>query len=355
MKTVQIGHHVMKPDPHKPLLTVVLATPEVLAGAFIIMDALAAVGNSWEILNGEAPQASRFLLRLLSIDGKAYCDFHGVGIQPHGALADYPQPDIVMIPEMMIDPWKPLPDSYAPIAEWIRSAYANGAIVASLCSGSVLLSETGLLDGEEATSHWGYCDGIARRHPDIRVRKERVLVLAGEGHRLITAGGFSSWHDLLLYLIGRIAGAEEARRIAKLFLLNWHNEGQLPFAALTVGRRHEDKAVTAAQLWAADNYANPNPVAAMAAQSGLTERSFLRRFKRATGQSPLEYVQTLRIEEAKQLLETSAMSLDDIAAEIGYTEPSAFRHLFRKLVGVTPSSYRRRYLRPILDHQRQVA
>ena len=105
----------------------------------------------------------------------------------------------------------------------------------------------------------------------------------------------------------------------------------------------------------ADNYADPNPVAAMAAQSGLTERSFLRRFKRATGQSPLEYVQTLRIEEAKQLLETSDMPLDDIAAEIGYSEPSAFRHLFRKLVGVTPSAYRRRYVGPTIGQQRQEA
>ena len=271
---------------------------------------------------------------------------HGVLIEPHGAPTDYPAPDLGIVPEVAIDPWKPLPNSFAAAADWIRSAHGNGALVASLCSGSVLLCETGLLEGEEATSHWGYCDAIARRHPGIRIRKERMLVPAGEGHRLITTGGFSSWHDLLLYLVGRLAGVEEARRLAKLFLLDWHTEGQLPFTALTVGRNHDDKLITAAQLWAADNYADPNPVAAMAAQSGLTERSFLRRFRRATGQSPLEYVQTMRIEEAKQLLETSAMPLDDIAAEIGYTEPSAFRHLFRKLVGVTPSAYRRRHLRP---------
>lgn len=345
----------MAHEPHRPLLTAVIATPEIGAGAFVIMDALASVGRLWERLHGEPPQAPRFLPRLLTVDGKAYRDAHGVLIQPHGSLADYPEPDIVMIPEMMVDPWSPLPASYAPIAEWIRSAYAGGALVASLCSGSVLLSETGLLDGEEATSHWAYCEGIRRRHPDIVVRKERVLVLAGEGHRLVTAGGFSSWHDLLLYLVGRIAGPEEARRIAKLFLLDWHSDGQLPFAALTVGRRHDDRLVTAAQLWAADNYAHPNPVAAMAAESGLSERSFLRRFKRATGQSPLEYVQTLRIEEAKQLLETTAMPLDDIAAEVGYSEPSAFRHLFRKLVGVTPSAYRRRHLRPAVDGRARAA
>jgi transcriptional regulator GlxA family with amidase domain len=343
----------MSDDTVRPLLTAVLATPQTgTAGTFIIMDLLAAVGNFWEMLHGEEAQPSRFLPRLLTIDGKPYQDMHGVTLHPHGALSDYPSPDIVIIPELVVDPWTPLNESYGEVMDWIRTAHANGALVASLCSGSVLLTETGLLDGEEATSHWGYCDAIARRHPSVRVRKERVLVPAGEGHRLVTAGGFSSWHDMVLYLVGRVAGLEEARRLAKLFLIDWHSEGQLPFAALTLASKHNDKLVTAAQKWAAENYDDPNPVAAMVARSGLTERSFLRRFRGAMGQSPLEYIQTLRIEEAKQLLETSSMSLDDVAAEVGYTEPSAFRHLFRKLVGVTPSAYRRRYLKPVADQQR---
>jgi transcriptional regulator GlxA family with amidase domain len=335
---------------HRPLQVAVLATPETgTAGTFIIMDLLASVGQLWEALHQQAPGIPRFKPRLLSVDGKPYRDFHGVLIEPHGSIEDFPSPDIVMIPELAIDPFQPLPQNWRPISDWIRTAYGNGALVASLCSGSMLLSETGLLAGEEATSHWGYCDAISARHPDIVMRRDRMLVLAGEGHRLITAGGFSSWHDLLLYLVGRLAGQDEARRLAKLFLLDWHNAGQLPFAALTVGRRHADQLVTAAQVWAADNYSNPNPVSAMAAASGLTERSFLRRFKKATGQSPLEYVQTLRIEEAKQMLETTSLSFDEIAAEVGYTEPSAFRHLFRKLVGETASAYRNRHQRAMIE------
>lgn len=336
----------MAADKRDPLLTAVIATPETgSAGTFTVMDILASVGWFWDALHGESRQQRLFLPRLLTVDGMPYRDLHGIEITPHGSVTDYPEPDIIIVPELAVAPWVQLSGPIAEIGEWIRSAYSKGAIVASLCSGSVLLSKTGLLDGEEATAHWAYCDAIAQEHPEVRMRRERVLVLAGEGHRLITAGGFSSWHDLILYLVGRFAGQDEARRIAKIFLLDWHTEGQLPFAALTVGRRHEDKLVTAAQVWAADNYANPNPVAAMAAQSGLAERSFLRRFKNATGQSPMEYVQTMRIEEAKQLLETTTMPLDDVAEEVGYTEPSAFRHRFRKLVGITPSAYRRRYLR----------
>lgn len=271
----------MAVDGGKALVTAVVVTPETgTAGSFIIMDLLAAVGTLWETLHGDDPRPAFFLPRLVSIDGQPYRDLHGVTIHPHGSFEDFPNPDIVMIPELAIDPWKPLPNSFSAVADWIKSAHQQGALVASLCSGSMLLSETGLLEGEDATSHWGYCDAISSRHPGIRMRKERVLVPAGEGHRLITTGGFASWHDLLLYLVGRLAGPEEARRLAKLFLLDWHADGQLPYAALTVGMRHNDSLVTASQVWVADNYAVPNPVAEMAAQSGLTERSFLRRFKR---------------------------------------------------------------------------
>ena len=119
--------------PHKPLLVTVVATPQTgTAGTFIIMDLLAAVGLLWETLHGEAPQLPRFLPRLVTVDGKPYRDFHGVLITPHGAIADFPQPDIVMVPELAIGPFQAV-DGMAPLAEWIRAAYQGGAMVASLC------------------------------------------------------------------------------------------------------------------------------------------------------------------------------------------------------------------------------
>lgn len=330
------------PAPARPLKVAILVTPEIgTASAFAVLHILGSVGTFWQSLHGQEGAAC-FNPKLVSADGKPFADSHGITITPHGAMTDLAQPDVIIIPEAVFEPWLGYPASWNVITDWVRQSYAEGAIVASICSGTLLLAETGLLDGEDATAHWAYADGVALRHPGIRMRPDRVLVLAGEDERLITTGGFSSWHDLLLYLVRRLVSPAESRRMAKLFLLDWHTDGQKPFAALTVGRRHEDPVVSAAQVWAADNYASPNPVQSMAAQSGLTERSFLRRFKKATGQAPLEYIQTLRIEEAKQMLETTELGFDDIAAEVGYTEPSAFRHLFRKLVGITPSSYRAR-------------
>lgn len=147
----------------------------------------------------------------------------------------------------------------------------------------------------------------------------------------------------MLYLIGRYAGTQEVRRIAKIYLIEPHGGGQMSYASLTAGRQHDDHLVAEAQIWAAQNYHLPSPVAAMAAYSKMTERGFHRRFKRATGQAPAEYVQTVRVEEAKQLLETTNMSIDEISEEVGYNEPSSFRLAFRKRVGISDSAYRKKW------------
>jgi transcriptional regulator GlxA family with amidase domain len=312
--------------------------------AFCILDALASVGRDWEMLHGTQAKQPVFDTAMLSIDGKAYNDVNGRRITPDGTLRKLGLPDLIIIPDLHLDPNAPLPEEFAKLIPWLVEAHTDGAIISSVCSGALLLAAAGLLDGLDATSHWGFCTAIARRFPQIKVRRERILVPAGEGHRIITAGGASAWGDLVLYLVGRIAGQEEARHIAKVYLLQPHSEGQLHYASLAAGAQHEDGLVAAAQVWAADNYALAAPVAAMANRSGLTERSLLRRFRKATGQSPVDYIQTLRIEEAKQMLETTDMAIDDIAAEVGYTETSSFRNAFRRYVGMPASTYRKKRL-----------
>lgn len=322
--------------------TVVLALPAVSTSvSFSILDALASVGRDWELLHGTPPKHPVFHTRLLSLDGEAYADPNGRQVQPDGALADCKNPDLIIVPDLHIDPNQPLSDELGPMVAWIRAAHARGAIVSSVYSGAMLLSKTGLLDGEDATTHWGYYQAFNRYFPKVQLRRERILVPSGDGHKIITAGGASAWADLMLYLIGRFAGQEEARHIARLYLLQPHTQGQLHYASLTAGCQHEDGLIANAQAWAADQYASSNPVATMAERSGLSERSFYRRFRRATGQSPVDYVQTLRIEEAKQLLETTDLPIDEIAEEVGYAEGSSFRHLFRRHVGMTATAYRR--------------
>jgi transcriptional regulator GlxA family with amidase domain len=319
------------------------------SGMFVFMDVLTSVGRDWSLLTGEGIQSPRFVPTVKSLDGEPFTAPNGMVHIPHGPLIFGDYPDIVLIPDQYIAPSGPFPNEFAAIGDWIKAAYANGSIVASVCSGTMLLAHTGLLSGLEATTHWGFCDSMGQLFPDIKVRRERLLVPAGDGHRLITAGGPSSWHDVVLYLIARLAGIDEARKIARLYLLNWHEYGQLPYACLSISRQHDDLSIRKAQVWAADNYAHPAPVREMARHCGLNERSFLRRFQKATGQSPLDYIRHLRLEEAKQMLETSDQAPDDIAAEVGYEEPAAFRALFKKAVGMTPLAYRRRHRLPAIS------
>ena len=324
--------------------TAVLAMPCVgTSTVFGILDVMASVGRDWEMLHGDQPAPPVFQASLLSLDGQPYSDINSRRITPDGALQAFGQPDLVIVPDLHLDPSAPLPAEFEDFVPWIVKAHSNGAMIASVCSGSLLLAETGLLNGLDATSHWGYCDVIAQRFPEVRLRRERILVPAGEGHRVITAGGASAWGDLMLYLIGRLAGEREARNMAKVYLLQPHTEGQLHYASLVAGRQHDDAIVAQAQVWAVDNYASSAPVAAMADHCGLTERSLLRRFKRATGQTPADYIQTLRIEEAKQVLETSTTPIDEVAEDVGYTETSSFRNAFRKRVGMSASAYRKKW------------
>jgi len=331
-------------DARPPIRTVVVGGPvAVTAIVFSILDVLGSVGRAWEDLHGVAPGPARFQVSLRTLDGRRYQDVNGRSVSPDGRLDDGPPPDLIVVPAMVLEPGNPLPDLLKPVATWVARCHADGAVVASVCSGAMVLAASGLLDGRDATTHWAFSEGLARWFPAVKVRRERILVPTGEGHRIITAGGTSAWTDLVLYLIGRFAGETAARQIAKTWLLDPHSVGQLTYASLATGRQHEDRLVSEAQVWAAENYTHPTPVAAMAERSGLTERSLLRRFRRATGLTPVEYVQRLRIEEAKQLLETTKLPIDEIAAEIGYSEPSSFRSAFRKNVGQPASVYRRRW------------
>lgn len=225
---------------------------------------------------------------------------------------------------------------------WVRRHIDHGALVCATCSGSVLLAEAGLLDGAEAASHWSMADLFRDRYPGVRFRPERILCDSGRAGQLITTGGASSWQDLALYLIGRFCGAEEAARVARLFLLGDRGYGQLPFASMARPRQHSDAVISKIQAWLVDNYATTNPVSAMVGRSGLSERSFKRRFSAATGYTPIEYVQALRIEEAKQMLETEDVAIEDVSVSVGYEDPTFFRKLFKRRTGVTPAQYRQR-------------
>ena len=212
-------------------------------------------------------------------------------------------PDIVCVPEVAIPPGEPL-DGFAEEAAWLARCHAAGATIATACSGAMLLAQTGLLDGGDATTHWAYCDTLRARHPRVRVHPQRALVTTGEGQRLVMAGGGTTWLDLAIYLVSsfrRPRGRDADRRIN---LIEWHDIGQQPFARLARSRQSTTPDRALPDVDRAPNYHEPAPVGGDGAAVRTAGALVQARFQQATGMAPLEYVHTLRLEEAKQMLET---------------------------------------------------
>ncbi|MGQ4877263.1 GlxA family transcriptional regulator [Billgrantia sp. LNSP4103-1] len=331
-------------DASPPLTMALLATPEATASTLYGMyDLFGSAGRDWNFLiHGRMGEP---LLRplIVSRSGEGFRAPNGAWIQPDTNLAECPPPAVACIPDLFIAPEEPLAGRYGPEIAWLKACHSDGALLAAACTGAMLMAEAGMLDGHEATTHWAYCDALARRYRRVQVHPDRILVASGEGQRLIMAGGGTSWFDLTLYLVARLLDIDEAMRLARVHLIDWHRDGQQPYAVLSSSRQVEDACIARCQVWVAQHYDSHSPVAGMVKVSGLNERSFKRRFKSATGMTPMDYVHTLRLEEAKQLLEQDDEPVEAIAEQLGYADPSFFRRLFCRRVGLTPSQYRRRF------------
>jgi transcriptional regulator GlxA family with amidase domain len=322
----------------------ILAMPQsVVSTVYGMYDLFMSAGRDWGTLTLGQPGPAAMRPEIVSRRREAFTAVNDGPIAPHRALSEGDVPDVICIPDIFVTPGEPLDQLFDEEIAWLQRCHAAGSTLATACSGALLLAEAGLLDGREATTHWAYCDALQRRFPKVKVQPQRALVVSGEGQRLVMAGGGVTWLDLALYLIARFSTPDTAMQVARLYLIDWHVIGQQPFASLARSRQVEDAEVARCQTWIADHYQEPSPVLGMVRLSGLPERSFKRRFRQATGMSPLEYVHTLRLEEAKHMLESSAAPVEAIANEVGYEDAGFFSRLFRRQVSLTPAQYRRRF------------
>ena len=327
-----------------PTRVLLLAVPETAGSALYgMLDVLRAAGNLWQALARTAPERRLFDVRIVAPARRTFACGNGIPVRPDACIDDDPAAEIVILPEIWLGPDESIAGRYPAVMDWLRRRHRRGASLYSACSGAVMLAESGLLDGCEATSHWGYQDLFRRNYPRVRFRPEPNLVYADGRGRIVTAGGTTSWHDLALHVIARHGSPGEALRIAQVYLLKWHAEGQLPYAALVRRQPHADSIVRRCEEWLAGNFRLPDPVNRVVRQAGIPERTLKRRFKTATGTTLIERVQDLRVERAKRLLESSDASIDDVCAEAGYEDASFFRRLFRRRTGLSPADYRRMF------------
>jgi transcriptional regulator GlxA family with amidase domain len=333
-----------KSHENAPVEVLIVAVPETSGSALYgMLDVLLAAGNIWQTLVRDESVRQPFSVRIVAQTGEGFRCGNGIPVTPDCVVADNPGGDVIILPELWLGPDEDIHGRYPGLMDWIRRKYREGCMLYSACSGTVMLAETGLLDGCEATSHWAYQDLFRTRYPNVRFHPEPNLVFADATGRIVTAGGTTSWHDLALHIISRHCSPGEALRIAKVYLLKWHGEGQLPFTTLVRRTPHADSVVRTCEQWLADHYLVTDAIRQVVNLAGIPERTLKRRFKSATGSTLIEYLQNLRIEEAKRLLETGQLPVDEISVAVSYEDPSFFRRLFKRCTGLTPSQYRRMF------------
>ncbi|TWO68433.1 helix-turn-helix domain-containing protein [Caenimonas sedimenti] len=325
---------------HVSLIAVPEAAVSTLAGIFDVLNAPALMG----LVGPGAP--APFRVEVVGEKKGMQPLAGGVPFEVKRSFDEIASTDIVIVPSVVLGPGGWQRGRYPRLLDWVRRMHASGAMLCSACSGIFLLAETGLFDGKDATVHFWYAAAFKDLYPEVVIHPERVLVISGLRQELVCSGASTTWHDLVLYLTARHAGATTAQEVARLFALQWHQDGLAPFIVFEGKSDHGDGEIQSAQQWLGSHFGVANPVDEMIKRSALAERTFKRRFTAATGLSPIDYVQRLRIEDAKRRLERTEAPVDEISWRVGYEDPAFFRRLFKRTTGMAPGAYRKRFRIP---------
>jgi len=281
-----------------------------------------------------------FDVAVASLDGQAVDAWGGQRLQVDCSIAQIARTDLVLVPGFLFTLKEALP-TFPAYAAWLRDQHASGAVLASMCTAAFLLAESGVLLGLRATTHWALAELFRRRYADVNLDDTQILC---EENRVITSGGASAAMDLMLHLIRRFGSPELAHTCGKYLLIDNVRSEQSVYAMWSLPKSHGDSEILRVQYWLEQHFAEPLVIDDVARRFGFGVRNFKRRFKEATGYTPIAYLQTLRLERAKQMLESTRMTLESITYAVGYEDSNSFRRLFQQRVGLLPAAYRKKFL-----------
>jgi transcriptional regulator GlxA family with amidase domain len=260
-------------------------------------------------------------------------------VSPPRTVADIAHTDLIILPAVHSDMPAAVQENQE-IIGWIQRQYAAGAGVAAFCIGVYLLAETGILNGKSCSTHWAQAENLQKAYPEIKVQSEKIVT---ECNGIYTSGGAYAFTNLLLYLIEKYGGRELAILTAKAFMLDIDKNNQAVFMIFQGQKDHGDELVQKVQEYLESNYTEKVGVAELADRFAITRRTLERRFKAATGNSALEYLQRIRIEAAKRQLEGSQATVNTAMYEVGYSDTKAFREVFKKYAGLSPAEYKKKF------------
>ncbi len=265
-------------------------------------------------------------------------------IEPDILINDLAKTDLIIIPAPHGNMQKSL-EANKDFIPWLVKQYKSGAEMASLCIGSFLLAATGLLKGRKCSTHWAAANDFRTMFPDVNLVEDKVIT---DEHGIYSSGGAYSGLNLIIYLVEKYAGRETALYCAKTFEIDIERGSQSPFIIFKGQKGHSDEAVKKAQEYIENNFREKVTVNSIASMLYISRRNFERRFKKATSNTVVEYLQRVKIEAAKQSLESARENVSEVMYNVGYTDPKAFRNTFRRITGLSPVEYRNKYSREVL-------
>lgn len=303
-----------------------------------LMDAFS-IANLWNSAVDDAGPEPLFEAQVLTLDGRPVEAYGGIGITPHGAISDVAQSDFIVISPHMPHVGR-FPGRLDQLLAWIERLRGCGTPVGTVCTGSFILAEMGLLDGKLATTNWHFANLFRKRYPKVNLKPGLMMT---EDQGIICTGAATAVHNLALHLIETFGSRELASVCAKALLVDPNRMSQAPYMISEPQKNHGDSQVLKAQELMEANHGTISAIDAIAEEVGISPRHFKRRFKKATGEMPLKYLQRLRIDAAKRLLETSQESIDEITWAVGYQDTSSFCRLFKQHTDLSPRAYRNKF------------
>ncbi len=260
-------------------------------------------------------------------------------VKPHTTVSDILKTNLIVIPSLNHNYQLAL-NGNDPLIDWVEAQYKNGAEIATICTGAYLLAARGLLDGKSCSTHWSVADNFRSMFPNVDLQTDKLIT---DENGIYTNGGAYSFLNLMIYLIEKYYDRQTAVYCSKVFQIEIDRNNQSAFAIFAGQKQHGDEVVQQAQDYIENNLKEKISIEKLSAQFAVGRRNFDRRFIKATGNTPIEYAQRVKIESAKKAIESSRKTISEIMYEVGYSDVKAFREVFRKITGMSPLEYRGKY------------